>query len=169
MISRERQIIDQIPHLRRYARALVRDHDAADDLVQECLARAMVRLHAWQPSGTMRGWLFTILHNLHVNQLRRDGRSPEIHSDTDSVGRETSPGNHESGLAVRDIAAALATLPEEQRSVILLIGLEGLTYAEAATVTDVPVGTVMSRLARGRERLREIMAFDAVMPMQRAK
>mgnify|MGYP003626947455 CR=1 FL=1 len=169
MTSRERQIIDQIPHLRRYARALVRDSDAADDLVQECLARAMGRLHAWQPTGTMRSWLFTILHNLYVNQLRRDGRAPDIHSDSDGVERETVPGDHDAGLAVRDITAALATLPEEQRSIILLIGLEGLTYAEAATVTDVPVGTVMSRLARGRERLREIMAFDTVTPLRRAK
>ncbi|MEX2615398.1 MAG: sigma-70 family RNA polymerase sigma factor [Alphaproteobacteria bacterium] len=169
MISRERQIIDQIPHLRRYARALVRDSEVADDLVQECLARAMGRLHAWQPTGTMRSWLFTILHNLHVNELRRDGRAPEIHSDSDGVDRESASGDPGAGLAVRDITAALAALPEEQRSVILLVGLEGLTYAEAASVADVPVGTVMSRLARGRERLREIMEFDSVTPLRRAK
>lgn len=169
MNSRERQIIDQIPHLRRYARALVRDSEAADDLVQECLTRAMGRLHAWQPTGTMRSWLFTILHNVHVNERRRDGRAPESHSDSDGVDLESASGDPGSGLAVRDITAALAALPEEQRSVILLVGLEGLTYAEAASVADVPVGTVMSRLARGREKLREIMAFDSVAPLRRAK
>lgn len=164
MTSREHQIIDQIPHLRRYARALLRDRDAADDLVQECLTRAMGRLHAWRPDGSMRGWLFTILHNLHANQVRQQGRSPDIRSDTDGVERETAPAGPDSGLAVRDLAVALEQLSVEQRSTILLVGLEGLTYKEAASVTGVPVGTVMSRLARGRERLREIM--DSEVPPQ---
>jgi len=169
MTSRESQIIDHIPHLRRYARALLHDREAADDLVQDCLARAMGRLDQWQPSGTMRSWLFTILHNIHVNQLRKQGRAPDIRSDTDGVEQEPVAGEHDSGLSVRDMTAALGQLPEEQRSTILLIGLEGLSYAETATVTGVPVGTVMSRLARGRERLREIINLDAVPPLRRVR
>lgn len=170
MNSRERQVIDQIPHLRRYARVLRHDRDAADDLVQECLARAMGRLQGWQPTGTMRSWLFTILHNLHVNELRRDGNSPDVRADTDGVEREATPtDHHHSGLAVRDMTAALEQLSEEQRSTILLVGLEGLSYAETASVTGVPVGTVMSRLARGRERLREIMDMDSAPALRRVK
>lgn len=167
MTDKEDQIVDQIPHLRRYAAALLRDRDAADDLVQDCLARAFDRLHFWQPTGTMRSWLFTILHNLHVNQQRRESRAPEIHADTDTLERQAAPADGDSGLVARDIESALAQLPEEQRVVVLLVGLEGLSYADVASVTDAPLGTVMSRLSRGRERLREIM--DSEPPKRRVK
>jgi RNA polymerase sigma-70 factor (ECF subfamily) len=169
MTSEERQIIEQIPHLRRYARALLRDRDAADDLVQECLARAMDRLHTWRPDGAMRSWLFTILHNLYVNQRRKESRSPDLRADSDGLDAESAPADHDAGLAVRDIAAALGRLPQEQRSTILLVGLEGLSYEEAATVTGVPVGTVMSRLARGREKLRELMETERPVPLRRVR
>jgi RNA polymerase sigma-70 factor (ECF subfamily) len=157
MIDRERQIVDLIPHLRRYAVALLRDRDAADDLVQECLTRAVDRLHTWRPTGSMRAWLFTILHNLHVNQLRDRGREGVLRASAGAVDRQVAAPAQDANLALRDLSAALARLPEEQRSVVLLIGLEGLSYADAATVTGAPLGTVMSRLARGRERLRRMM------------
>jgi RNA polymerase sigma-70 factor (ECF subfamily) len=157
MIDRERQIVEQIPHLRRYAVALLRNRDAADDLVQDCLTRAVSRLHTWRPGSSMRAWLFTILHNLHVNQLRDRSRQGALYAPVGDIDRQATPPSQDSSLALRDISAALAQLPDEQRSVILLIGLEGLSYADAATVTGAPLGTVMPRLARGRERLRKIM------------
>lgn len=167
MTDKEDLILDQIPHLRRYAAALLRDRDDADDLVQDCLARAFDRIHLWQPSGTMRAWLFTILHNLHVSQLRKHGREPDIRSDTEHLERQPAASDAESGLLARDIANALAQLPEEQRSVVLLVGLEGMSYADVAAITEVPLGTVMSRLSRGRDRLRQIM--DAQPALRRVK
>jgi RNA polymerase sigma-70 factor (ECF subfamily) len=117
----------------------------------------------------MRTWLFTILHNLHVNQARKQGRAPEIRSDTDSLERQPAPSRTDAGLAVRDIAGALEQLPEEQRSIVLLVGLEGMSYAEVAEITDTPLGTVMSRLSRGRERLRQIMDAQTETPLRRVK
>lgn len=157
MIDRQRQIVDQIPHLRRYAAALLRDRDGADDLVQECLMRAVDRLHSWRPDASMRVWLFTILHNLHLNRLRDAKRDGALGAPAGDVDSRATPPAQDASLALRDLSAALARLPEEQRSVILLVGLEGLSYAEAATVTGAPVGTVMSRLSRGREWLRHLM------------
>ncbi len=105
------------------------------DLVQECLARAVGRLDSWQPDGSMRAWLFTILHNLHVNQLRDRGREGALQSSAGDIERHPVPPAQDASLALRDLSAALAQLPDEQRSVILLVGLEGLSYADAATVT----------------------------------
>ena len=169
MTDKEDEIVDQIPHLRRYAAALLHDRDAADDLVQDCLARAFDRLHLWQPTGTIRSWLFTILHNLHVNQALKQGREPDIRSDTDDLERQPMPPDADAGLIARDIASALEQLPDEQRSVVLLVGLEGFSYADVAEITDTPLGTVMSRLSRGRERLRQIMDAQPVSPLRRVK
>ena len=113
--------------------------------------------------------MFTILHNLHVNQVRRQGRAPEIHSDTDSLERQPASAETDAALVARDIAGALAQLPEEQRSIVLLIGLEGMSYADGAAVTDVPLGTVMSRLSRDRERLCEIMESENETLLRRVK
>jgi RNA polymerase sigma-70 factor (ECF subfamily) len=149
-------IVAEIPRLRRYARVLVRDPASADDLVQDCLERALGRIHLFQPGTNLRAWLFTIMHNLHVNARVRQARSPEIAVSPSSEHSEVVPGQG-GGLLLRDLERALAELPEEQRSVVLLIGLEGLSYRDAADVLGVPVGTVMSRLARGRERLRRLV------------
>lgn len=149
----------EIPRLRRYARALARDVAAADDLVQDCLARALGKLHLWQEGTDLRAWLFTILHNQYVNLVRRSVREGA------AVGlSETEPlltrGPHQSrSLELRDLERAIAKLPEEQRAVILLVGLEGMRYEEVAEVLDVPVGTVRSRLSRGREALRRLMGI----------
>ena len=169
MTDKKDQIVDQIPHLRRYASALLRDRDAADDLVQDCLTRAFDRLHLWRPSGTMRAWLFTILHNLHANQTRKRGREPEIRSDTDTLERQPAPADQDAGLVARDLANALGQLPDEQRSVILLVGLEGHSYADVSAITDAPLGTVMSRLSRGRELLRQIMDTQTEPTLRRVK
>jgi RNA polymerase sigma-70 factor (ECF subfamily) len=149
-------IVDQIPHLRRYARVLVGDRDRADDLVQDCLERAWSRMHLWRAGTNIRAWLFTILHNLHVNAARRRASQPQP-LDTRATDVPVAP-TQEDDLNVRDLWQAFARLPEPQRAAIMLISVEEMSYEEAASVLDIPVGTLMSRLHRGRERLRELMA-----------
>lgn len=163
-------IIAEIPHLQRYALALLRDTEAADDLVQDCLARAMDRLYLWRPGSNMRHWLFAILHNLHVNERRRHAKRPDAVAL--APGHEnlySTPPAQSAGLELRDIDSALAQLVEDQRQVLLLIGLEGLSYAEAADVLDIPEGTVMSRLNRGRQRLRELLEQPPPASLRRVK
>jgi RNA polymerase sigma-70 factor (ECF subfamily) len=140
-----------IPPLRRYARALLRDRTAADDLVQDCLERAISRWHQRRSDGSTRTWLFTILHNLAVNRLRTAARRGP-HVEIDEIMMVSPPGQEEA-LRHRDLLRALGALSEEHRNVLLLVSVEDLSYAEAAAVLGVPIGTVMSRLARGREKL----------------
>jgi RNA polymerase sigma-70 factor (ECF subfamily) len=145
-----------IPALRRYAFALIRDDTAADDLVQDCLERAVSRWHL-RRGGDVRAWLFTILHNLFVSQRRQTLRRGS-HRTLEDVEHETGiPGAQEHAVIHRDMLRALAALPEEQQSVLLLIGVEDLSYAEAAGIAGVPVGTIMSRLSRARNRLRRLL------------
>lgn len=152
-----RDLIEHLPRLRRYARALTGDRSRADDLVQDTLARALDKLDLWQPGSDLRAWLFTLMHNLFVNQLRSN-RLPETALD-EALDTPVSGGQLEA-LAVRDIHEALARLPAEQREVLLLVGLEQFGYAEAAQVLGVPTGTVMSRLSRARERMRRMLADE---------
>lgn len=157
-MNKRQAIIAEIPRLRRFARGLVRDSVAADDLVQDCLERALGRLHLWHRNTNMRAWLFTILRNLYLNQLRDLARRPgeisyEEHHD---ISERTLPVQ-EIELSVRDIGHALDKLPDLHKEVILLIGLEGMSYKETADIVGAPVGTVMSRLARGRKALRSLM------------
>lgn len=152
-------IVANVPRLRRYARVLLRDPVFADDLVQDVLERALSRIHLFKPGTNLRAWLFTIMHNLHVNQAIRAAKGPKTGSDDDvaeSYQTAVAPAQT-AGLLLRDMERALAKLSDEQRAVVLLVGVEGLTYAETASVLEVPVGTVMSRLARGRQRLRTYM------------
>jgi RNA polymerase sigma-70 factor (ECF subfamily) len=165
MADIRQKIEAHIPGLRRYARALARDVVGADDLVQECLTRALGKLHLWR-GGDLRAWLFTILHNQHVNEVRRSirrGITVEL-SDTKPVLRR--PPNQDKVLELRDLDRALGQLPAEQRAVILLVGLEGMSYDDVSTVLGVPVGTVRSRLSRGRLALRQLMDVE---PDQRAQ
>jgi RNA polymerase sigma-70 factor (ECF subfamily) len=154
-----RSIEAEIPRLRRYARALARDVAAADDLVQDCLARALGKLHLWQEGTDLRAWLFTILHNQYVNQVRRAVREGAAVGLSETEPMLTRAPHQGKRLELRDLERAIAKLPEEQRSVILLVGLEGMRYEEVAEVLDVPVGTVRSRLSRGREALRRLMGI----------
>jgi RNA polymerase sigma-70 factor, ECF subfamily len=152
----QRDIEAEIPRLRRYARALTRDVIGADDLVQDCLTRALGKLHLWQEGSDLRAWLFTILHNQYVNHIRRavrEGAAVALNETEPMLSRAPQQGRR---LELRDLERALARLPEEQRSVILLVGLEGMRYEEVAAVLDVPVGTIRSRLSRGREALRRL-------------
>jgi len=156
-------LIEHIPRLRRYARALVRDPARADDLVQDTLERALVKLDLWQPGSNLRAWLFTLMHNLFVNQARS---RREADSALDEALDIPVSGGQMEALTARDIQAALARLPEAQREVLLLVGLEQFAYEEAARVLGVPVGTVMSRLARARERMRQLLAESPVVALK---
>lgn len=148
------QITVLIPRLTRYARVLTRDVVAADDLVQECLARALGKIHLWKHGTDLRAWLFTILHHQHVSHTRRDARQRASTELQRSHPGSTYSPNQTLRLELRDLERALAKLPEEQRSMILLVGLEGMGYDQAASLANLPVGTVRSRVARGRESLR---------------
>jgi RNA polymerase sigma-70 factor (ECF subfamily) len=158
----ETLIVAEIPRLRRYARALVRDVARADDLVQDCLERAWSRQHLWRNGGSLKSWLFTILHNLHANDARRLSRQPATVAVEDAP-TGAQPARQDERLAVEDIVAALHRLSEEHRAVLVLVGVEQMTYEEAAGVLGVPVGTVMSRLHRGRERLRQLLQDGGVI------
>jgi RNA polymerase sigma-70 factor (ECF subfamily) len=152
-----------IPRLRRYARALLRNPVDADDLVQQTMLRALSKLHLWQPGSDLRAWLFAIMHNEHVNEVRRAIRNQKIVA---SLVTETGcTGNQHASLQLRDLKNALDRLPTEHRSVLLLIGLEGMSYEEAAEIRHVPVGTIRSRLSRARSVLRQLMDELAPAPV----
>lgn len=159
---------EHIPRLRRYARSLTGDRWAAEDLVQDTLERACSKWRLWLPGSDLRAWLFTLMHNVFINQLRR----PSLHIVGDSpaegepagslLDRVPAPASgHEQAM---DLQRCLLRLPPEQREALLLVSLEDLSYEQVAHITGVPVGTVMSRLSRGRARLRELL--DAPPPSQ---
>jgi len=150
----------QIPRLRRYARALTRDAVRADDLVQNCLARALAKARLWQPGTDLRAWLFTILHNQHVNDVRRAVREGVSVPVEDMAPHLSAPATQIANLQLRDLDRALVRVPQEQRQMLLLVGLEGMRYDEAAHVLGVPVGTVRSRVSRGRGMLRRLMDME---------
>ncbi len=146
-----------MPRLRGYARALTCDVVLADDLVQDCLTRALAKLHLWHEGIDLHAWLFTILHNQYVDHVRRsmrEGAGARLSDNEPLLARAPRQGQ---GLELRDLGRAIAKLPEEQRSTLLLVGLEGMRYDEVAAVLDVPVGTIRSRLSRRRETLRRLM------------
>ncbi|MCW1988454.1 UNVERIFIED_ORG: RNA polymerase sigma-70 factor (ECF subfamily) [Sphingomonas sp. R1F5B] len=151
-----------IPALRRYARAMLRNRDDADDLVQDVLERALANWQGRRKAASLRSWLFAILHNLALDRLRRRARRG-IDAPLETVpeawlGR---PPEQEHALGQQDVLAHLAQLPDDQRAVLLLVSVEDLSYAEIAAVLDIPMGTVMSRLSRARERLRRQMEDGA--------
>ncbi|MBV9249278.1 MAG: RNA polymerase sigma factor [Acetobacteraceae bacterium] len=154
-----------IPALRRYAGALLSDRQEVDDLVHDCLTRALDRLHARQEDADLRAWLFAIMHNLFISRISRSkGRGttePVEAMDGPGVNQRSARGDH---MRARDLMRALGSLPEDQRSVLLLVTVEGFSYAEAARVTAVPVGTVMSRLSRARDMLRRALEEEEEAP-----
>lgn len=159
-----------MPHLRRFAISLLSDTNAADDLVQDCISRALSKLDQFRDGSNMRAWLFTILHNLHVEQGRRRNRAAaEIVSISGDERQNAAPPTQEVGLTVRDLYRALDELDDEHRQIILMIGVGELSYKQTAEILGIPVGTVMSRLARGRERLRILMAQGAKPALRRVK
>ncbi len=150
------QAVPVIPRLRRYARALTGDRLMADDLVQDTLERAWMKRHLWREGSDLRAWMFTIMHNVYVNQVRARIADATIPLDTEAF-NVPACGSPVELLEVADLDAALRRLPDEQREVLLLVALEQLSYSEAAGALGIPVGTVMSRLFRARERLRVLL------------
>lgn len=149
-----------VPALRRYARALTRDFDLADDLVQDCLERALSRRGLFRPAGPVRAWLFTILVNLNRNRLRnarRRGATVQL----ESVAEPAAPASQPGHIALAELARAIETLPLEQKEALLLVTLEGLPYQEAADIAGIPLGTLMSRLGRARAALRTLTGTPA--------
>lgn len=160
MIEMAALIEPHIPALRRFALGLVRDQTSADDLVQDCLERAVRGWRARRQDGSVKAWLFTILYNRFVSDRRRDRR--RLTTPLDEAPEPAIPPAQAARLDVLDILHAMDLLPEDQRAVLLLVGVEDLSYDETARLLAVPIGTVMSRLSRGRERLRRIMAGESM-------
>ncbi|MEM7776504.1 MAG: RNA polymerase sigma factor [Pseudomonadota bacterium] len=154
-------LVDEIPHMRRFARSLARNSDAADDLVQDCLERAITRIHLLRERSKLRSWLFRMLYRLHLNSVERTGRRRED-SDPSVVEDVPDPGSDpEIRAEARSVLALMQdNLTSEQCAALSLVAVEQLSYGEAARVLDIPVGTLMSRLHRARERLRDLMKVD---------
>ena len=151
----EQQLLTWVPRLRRYARALAASRADADDLVQDTLERAWAKSALWRGVADMRAWLFSIMHNLHVDAIRRPRISTvTMNDDIPEVALAPTQGER---LAVLDLQAALDLLPVKQKEIVLLVALEDMAYAEVAKTLGIPIGTIMSRLSRGRERLRALM------------
>lgn len=162
-------MVGQIPSLRRYAWALVADRTRADDLVQDCLERAWSLSHLFRGQEDIRVWLFTILHNLYVSSVRRQSRQPVIIPLMDHLEGPSVRPVQEISAEIADLDRALAGLSADQRAAVLLVGVEDMTYQEAATVLAIPVGTLMSRLHRGRKQLRALMADTPPAHLRRVK
>ena len=171
-----RLLEEQIPRLRRYARALTRNTERADDLVQDTLVRALAKQHLWQVGTNLRAWLFTLMHNQNVNNVRygvREGQNIDVEDMSNVLAATTDPT---ASRRLYELDRALSQLAPEQRQVILLVGLEEFSYEETAAILNVPVGTVRSRLSRGRDQLRRLMdmptrapaAMEAVGPLPQA-
>ena len=161
--------MDQIPRLRRYAHALTGDASRGDDLVQECLERAWSRRRLYERSRPIRPWLFTILHNLYVNQVRQRASEPFVVSAAQDGVPEPVASEEPGAVEVHELQRAVARLSDEHREILLLVGLEQLTYREAADTLGVPVGTVMSRLARARGQLRSLLQIADGARLRRVK
>lgn len=149
-----------IPALRRHARGLMRDASAADDLVQDCLERAVARRDSFRGEGSLRAWLYGILVNCHRDRLRRRRDSGHLVGVDDLTTEPSAPAGQEAHLALAEVARALSRLPVDQRQALLLMAVDGLSVAEAAQALGLPQGTVMSRVARAREALREMTGHD---------
>ena len=158
-------ILEQVPALRRYARALTGDRERADDLVQDTLARALSRIHLWRPAASIRPWLFTIMHNLFLNERRRASRMVPLGADP----AEPAADRADSRALLDDLDRALGQLAEDQRAAVLLVGVEEMSYDDAAKVLGIPIGTLMSRLSRGREQLRRLLDGDGRPRIRRVK
>ncbi|HEX2889196.1 sigma-70 family RNA polymerase sigma factor [Vineibacter terrae] len=158
------QLPQHLPALRRYARALTGDVTAADDLVQDCVERALSRAHLWRRPGNLRAWLFTIMHNLNANNRRRAAARPRLAAIQD-VPEPSWPAGQVERLTASQTLAAMQRLSEPHREVLVLIAIEGMAYIEAAAVLGVPPGTVMSRLSRAREHLRQLTDGPQTTPL----
>jgi RNA polymerase sigma-70 factor (ECF subfamily) len=153
-------IVAEVSVLKRYALALTKNADLAEELIQDCVARALSRRHLFRRDMAVRPWLFTIMHNLHVNSRRQAFMRSVLLESRSGMPIEAVDPNQEHVVELRKVVRALDALPQEQQRVMLLVVVQELSYREAAETLGVPMGTVMSRLARGRERMRELLKLD---------
>lgn len=161
-------IEENIPSLRRYAWSLLRNHSDADDLVQDCLVRALDHTDSLRSDSDLRAWLFTIMHNIFANRWRRMRNRARLlteHTETET----TIAAPQHASAEMRDVLRGLDTLPEEQREVILLVAVEGFRYDEVASMLGIPIGTVMSRLSRARDRLSQFVQGQERPMLRRVK
>lgn len=153
-MNESQRLVELIPRLRRYARALVGDRATADDLVQDTLERAWAKLHLYRRGTDLRAWLFTVMHNVHVNRVRAARITDPLEDEMPELAQRAPQGD---ALLVRDLDRAITRLPAEQRAVLLLVTLEEMSYEQVAGALGIPIGTVMSRLSRARDKLRAMM------------
>jgi len=158
-------LVELIPRLRRYARALAGDRATADDLVQDTLERAWSKLHLYRRGTDLRAWLFTVMHNVHVNRVRSARATDPLDDEMPELASRAPQGD---ALVLRDLDRSIARLPDEQRAVLLLVALEEMSYEEVARSLGIPIGTVMSRLSRARDKLRAMM-FGAAAKLKVVK
>lgn len=156
-----------IPALRRYAFTLAHGQDEADDLVQDCLERAIRKQGLWQKKSSLRAWLFTMQHNLFINQLKSKGRKPELVSSTEALTDVIEPS--QPNVIMRDIHYCMQQLPQDQQEVLLLVTVEGFSYKEVGKIAGIPLGTVMSRLSRARKTLQELMNGEIKPVLRKVK
>ncbi len=163
----ESQLIEHIPKLRRYARALCGNTYTADDLVQDTLERALIKKSLWRPDSQLRPWLFTLMHNLFINQLRQHSSLPPMQELDENI-RDPSD-TPERVIFAQQLQTSIRLLAVDQKEVFLLVSLEGFGYEEVAKIIGIPVGTVMSRLSRARENLRKQISSTGKIPLKRVK
>jgi RNA polymerase sigma-70 factor, ECF subfamily len=159
-MNEAQRLVELIPRLRRYARALVGDRATADDLVQDTLERAWAKLHLYRRGTDLRAWLFTVMHNVHVNRVRASRVTDPLEDEMPELAQRAPQGD---ALLVRDLDRAITRLPAEQRAVLLLVTLEEMSYEQVARTLGIPIGTVMSRLSRAREKLRAMMLGQSMV------
>jgi RNA polymerase sigma-70 factor (ECF subfamily) len=164
------ELAGELPHLRRFARALCGDASLADDLVQDCVERALTKSHLYDPSRPLRAWAYAILRNIFISGLRRSGRSAVVKTVDELVaGEDAVAPDQEDRLAVGSVASALDRLSAQHREVIVLVALEELSYRDVAEILGVPLGTVMSRLSRAREHLKQLLEDRGHTVLRRVK
>lgn len=165
-----KDLIAELPYLRRFARSLAGDASLADDLVQDCVERALLKSHLYDPARPLRAWLYAVLRNIFVSNWRRTSKFAGAKNVDDLVGLEGSvPPDQESNFSVALITDALDTLPAPQREVLVLISLEELSYKDASEIIGVPIGTIMSRLSRARAHLQNILEERGTPVLRRVK
>lgn len=155
MAAFEDELLALLPRLRRFARALARDAADADDLCQLSLEKALLARASWQPGTRMDSWMYRIMRNSWIDTARSRARAAQTFIDADAGLGVGADGGAEARVALGDIDAAMRTLPDEQREAVALVLVEGLAYKEAAEVLEIPMGTLTSRLVRGRQALME--------------
>jgi RNA polymerase sigma-70 factor, ECF subfamily len=164
------QLASELPPLRRFARALTGDPALADDLVQDCVERALIKSHLYDPARPLRAWLYAVLRNLYISGLRRNGRSTVVKTVDDLMeGEGAVPPAQEERLSVGSVSAALDRLAQQHREVIVLVALEEMSYRDVSEILGVPIGTVMSRLSRAREHLRQLLEDRGHTVLRRVK